>query len=117
MYKISSAQLPVTEHTSFDGWANEMKTWVEEAVANESRLLLFPEWGSLALASLLPENERSNANDMLMAMQKFLPDFHDVFAGLAKQHNRIIVGTSFGVLDKGNIYNRAFVYGSKGIMG
>lgn len=117
MYKVSSAQMPVTQHADLASWTAEITAWVEEAAANGSKLLLFPEFASLSLAGLLTEDERANADGMLLALQRYLPDFHRVHEALAAEHNVVIVAASFAVLEGSDLYNRAFVYGPKGQMG
>jgi predicted amidohydrolase len=115
--KLSSAQLPVTRHGSFKSWAEEMAAWADEAAERGSRLMLFPEFGSLSLASLLDPAQTKNPDEMLLALQTFLPDFQKVFQDLATKHKAVIVASSFITQDAGALYNRAFVYNPAGLMG
>lgn len=115
--KLSTAQLPVTKHGSFESWEQEMKDWAQESADNGSRLMLFPEFGSLSLASLLEPSQTENADEMLWALQKFLPDFQKTFESLAAKHKATIIASSFITEDAGALRNRAFVYGSAGLMG
>ena len=107
---ISSLQLPMDQYASFADWAQDMDRWVKQAKEDGAALVLFPEYGSLALGSLLPEDDRQDGERMLRAMQKFLPDFQNTFETLARQYGLTIVASSFPVTQGDIIYNRAFVY-------
>lgn len=115
---ISSLQLPMDEYSSIAHWAQDMENWVKKAKDDGAALVLFPEYGSLALGSLLPETDRALADDMMRAMQQFLPAFHNTFEDLAKRYDIVIVTSSFPVLEQDDaIYNRAFVYTPDGLQG
>lgn len=115
---ISSLQLPMDAYESITDWAQAMENWVKQAKADGAALVLFPEYGSLSLGSLLPEADRAVADDMMRAMQQFLPEFHSTFKTLAQRYDLIIVTSSFPVLEQDDaIYNRAFVYTPEGLQG
>jgi predicted amidohydrolase len=40
--RVATAQYPITQHSSFDAWANHVHEWVAEASAQEAKLLVFP---------------------------------------------------------------------------
>lgn len=92
---ISSLQLPMDAYESITDWAQAMENWVKQAKADGAALVLFPEYGSLSLGSLLPEADRAVADDMMRAMQQFLPEFHSTFKTLAQRYDLIIVTSSF----------------------
>jgi predicted amidohydrolase len=39
--RVATAQYPITQHSSFDAWANHVHEWVAEASA-KAKLLVFP---------------------------------------------------------------------------
>lgn len=115
---ISSLQLPMDEYSSIAHWAQDMEEWVKKSKEDGAALVLFPEYGSLSLGSLLPEKDREVADDMMRAMQQFLPAFHSTFKDLAQRYDTIIVTSSFPVVEEDDaIYNRAFVYSPDGLQG
>ena len=49
---IASAQYPLYELQSEAQYEDKINQWVEEAVAAEAKLLVFPEYGAMELAAL-----------------------------------------------------------------
>lgn len=114
---IATAQYPITAFTDFDGWKNHTAEWVAAAARRGARLLLFPEYGSMELASLLGAAERSDLRQQVGGMERLLGDFLEVFSTLARQWQVIIVAPSFPVQDGGRVLNRAFVFSARGPAG
>lgn len=113
-FKIAVAQYPILFHKSFSDWKNFIFEFSNSA--KQAQLLLFPEYGSLDLTSLLSEEERQLKNQVYF-IQKYLKDFLDVFAELAKKNNQVVLAPSFPILENKKAYNRAFLFNSKGVMG
>lgn len=114
---IASAQYPVTFHDSFDAWVKHTDTWVRQALADRPQLLLFPEYGSMELVSLLPPEERADIRVQVRGMERLRDDFCAVFAGLARRYGVTIVAPSFPVCVGDAVFNRCFVFGSSGNTG
>ena len=53
--KIAAAQYPIGRFDSFKAWAGNAAAWVANAAKDGAQLLVFPEYGGMALTSLLPE--------------------------------------------------------------
>ncbi len=114
---IASAQYPVTFHASFDAWVQHTGAWVRRALPHRPHLLLFPEYGSLELVSLLPPGERADLRAQVRGLDRLRDDFCAVFAGLARKHGVIIAAPSFPVRAGEAVFNRCFVFGPSGKMG
>lgn len=114
---IASAQYPVTFHDSFEAWVQHTETWVRQALAHRPQLLLFPEYGSMELVSLLPPEEQADIRLQVRAMERLRDDFCAVYARLARKYGVIIAAPSFPVCIGEAVYNRCFVFGPSGKMG
>lgn len=95
-------------------WANytlKIQRWVSEAADNGAKLLLFPEYFSMELASLFPQEVYSSLNKQLDAMQEVFADFLKLFQSQAQQHGLHIVAGSFPVRgEDGSYRNRSYLF-------
>lgn len=114
---IAAAQYPVTFHDSFGAWVQHTETWVRQALAHRPQLLLFPEYGSMELVSVLPPEEQADIRLQVRAMERLRDDFCAVYARLARKYGVIIAAPSFPVCIGEAVYNRCFVFGPSGKMG
>ncbi len=108
--KVALAQYPIGFFESFDEWKEHTKKWVKEACLAHADLLVFPEYGSMELASLLPEEKRSDLKKSIEAMQDFLLDFRAHFSRLSERLDCVIVAPSFPVKTENGFVNRSFVF-------
>jgi len=113
-FKVAVAQYPILFHKSFSDWKNFIFEFSK--LASSSQILVFPEYGSLDLTSLLSEEERQ-LNNQVYFLQKYLKDFLEVFAELAKKNNQVLLAPSFPIVENKKTYNRAFLFNPKGVMG
>ncbi|MCC6462181.1 MAG: carbon-nitrogen hydrolase family protein [Saprospiraceae bacterium] len=114
---LASAQYPVTFHHSFEAWATHTEAWVQAALPGRPQLLLFPEYGSMELVSLLPPELRTDLRGQVRALDALCADFCAVFAGLARRYGVTLVAPSFPVCVGEAVYNRCFVFGPQGRSG
>ena len=114
---IASAQYPVTYHLNFGAWKAHTEAWVRQAADLGAQLLLFPEYGSMELVSLLSPAEQADIRLQVRGMERLRADFCTVFADLALKHGAIIVAPSFPVGVGEVVYNRCYVFGPGGQMG
>lgn len=115
--KIASAQYPIQFHKNFDDWQRYTQSWVEDAVNQEAKLLVFPEYGSMELVSLLSEEIRADIRWQVRELDSLKNDFCSVYAELARKNAVTIVAPSFPVVVDNLIHNRAFVFSPKGLVG
>ena len=115
--KIASAQYPISKHQSLVAWRNHTENWVKKAIDSNADLLVFPEYGSMELVSLLSEEIQLDIHLQIAEMQGLISEFKSTFSDLAIKYNTIIIAPSFPVLESEKYYNRAFVFGPKGLVG
>ncbi|MEA5259196.1 carbon-nitrogen hydrolase family protein [Arcicella aquatica] len=114
---IASAQYPITEHLTFEDWHKHTENWVLNAVQQHAQLLLFPEYGSMELVSIFDKTIQEDIQQQVLALQTLKEAFCKVFAELANKYQVIIVAPSFPVLENDKIFNRAFVFSARGLVG
>ncbi|MDQ3247597.1 MAG: carbon-nitrogen hydrolase family protein [Chloroflexota bacterium] len=106
---VAAAQYGVEFLGSWTNYTRKLERMVSEAAQQEAKLLLFPEYGCLDLASLFPADIYQDLHKQLNALQTLLADFIELHCTLAQQHNVYIVASSFPVrLNDGSFRNRAF---------
>lgn len=116
MLKIASAQYSFAAHQSIDDFKVNAEKWVQEASHNGARLLVFPEYGSIELISLLSLKIQKDLELQLHEIQNFRDDFISCYVELAKKYNVYIVAPSFPWLESpGHFINRAFMIYPSGL--
>jgi predicted amidohydrolase len=115
--KVASAQYPISRHSSINDWKEHTELWVKSAVNQSADLLVFPEYGSMELVSILSEEIQKDLHVQIDKMQSFLPEFIETYKELATRYNVIIVAPSFPVKSNVNYFNRAYVFKPKGLAG
>lgn len=109
-FRIASAQYDIGFPRGWDDYVAKAQGWVGEAVAQGARLLVFPEYFSMELAALFPEEVYKSLARQLDAMQDLLPDFLMLYTDLAEQHGVTICAGSFPVRQSDGSYrNRSFL--------
>jgi predicted amidohydrolase len=106
---VAAAQYGVEFLASWQHYANKLDYLVEEAAAQGAQVLVFPEYGCLELASLLPAAVYAHLHKQLEALQEVLPNFLHLHRTLSQRHGVYLVASSFPVqLSDGGYRNRAF---------
>ncbi|MDO6460462.1 carbon-nitrogen hydrolase family protein [Granulosicoccaceae sp. 1_MG-2023] len=109
--RIAAAQYPVTRFDDWDGWAQWQRDWVSDAAAEGARLLLFPEYCAMELASLFGDEVALDLHGQLDVLQSLLPQYRQQFAALAGEFSVTIQAGTFPVrLDDGRMVNRAMLF-------
>ena len=114
---IASAQYPITQLADFAGWQKHIESWVADAAAKGAELLLFPEYGSMELVSIMAPEIQQDIVRQVTAMDSFKTSFCNVFVKLALHYNVIIVAPSLPVIENSKHLNRVFVFSPKGLAG
>jgi predicted amidohydrolase len=110
-FRLAAAQYDIGFLKNWDEYAAKIGRWVEEAVNERAKLLLFPEYFSMELASLFPEEVYRSLSRQLRELQALLPDFLALFRELAERHGVYLVAGSFPVRQPdGHYRNRAFLF-------
>ena len=114
LVRIAAAQYPISYFHTTQNYQAKIQRWVEEAVQNKAQLLLFPEYASLELGSLLTPALQSDLVGQLEAIQAYLPLLIATHQTLAQQHQITIVAGSFPektVVNGQAVYvNRSYVF-------
>ena len=110
--RVASAQYDISFFNSWDEYSQKITRWVNEAVANGAQLLVFPEYGSMELPSMLGEDVLQDMHKQFAEMQTLWADVQALHLALAAEHRLLILGASFPLLmDDGSYRNRAVLYG------
>ncbi|MGI9212105.1 MAG: carbon-nitrogen hydrolase family protein [Methylococcaceae bacterium] len=109
--RLATAQYDIGEFGDFDEYRQKMTRWVDTAVSEGARLLLFPEYFSMELVSLFPDDIRRSLPRQLESMQSLLPDFMMLCMDLAETHGIYLVAGTFPVRQTDHRYlNRSFLF-------
>lgn len=115
--KVAAAQYDISFFEQWSDFADKLTKWVSLAAAQQAKLLVLPEYGSMELPSLLGEKIYKDLNGQLHAMQTIYPQWQALHEALARQFDVIILATSYPVLqDDGSFRNRANLYGPDGLI-
>jgi predicted amidohydrolase len=116
-YTIALAQYPIEQLASFEAWQEKIATWVGRAAAQDARLLVFPEYASMELASLDPASMADLGETLRFVAG--LKDRVDAYhAALAAAHDLYIVAGSIPCpLADGRVVNRATLFTPDGRSG
>ena len=110
-FRLAAAQYDIGFFRSWDEYAAKIGRWVEAAVEEGAKLLLFPEYFSMELASLFPEQVYKSLSQQLREMQALLPEFTALFGGLSERYGVYLVAGTFPVRQPDAQYrNRAFLF-------
>ena len=115
--KIALAQYPIGRFASLDDWQTDTAKWVTRAAKDGATLLSFPEYGGMALTSLLPQALQQDLRGQLPALEEFHQDFVATYAALARKHRVFIQAPSLPVMVDGRPRNRAYLFGPSGDFG
>lgn len=109
--KIATAQYDISFLENWKSYEQKIERWVVGAISQDAKILLFPEYFSMELASLFGQPIYSSLSKQLDAMQSLHADFIELFTSLAKQYQCIIQAGTFPVLIESESYrNRAYLF-------
>lgn len=112
--RLACAQYPIGRFADFKAWADNAASWVAGAVREGAQLLVFPEYGGMELASLLPPHLQADLKGQIPALSAFHDDFVGAYAALARTHGVHILAPSLPVAAGGTIRNRAWLLSPAG---
>lgn len=108
---IATAQYDISFLENWKSYEQKIERWVVDAISQDAKILLFPEYFSMELASLFGQPIYSSLSKQLAAMQSLHADFIELFTSLAKQYQCIIQAGTFPVLIESESYrNRAYLF-------
>ena len=115
--KVAAAQYDIGFFNQWDDFADKLTQWVKEAAEVNAKLLVFPEYCSMELASLFGEVVYTDLGKQLHAMQDVYPQWQDLHLQLAKQYDVMMLASTFPVMqENGTFRNRANLYAPDGLI-
>lgn len=115
--KIAVSAYPITFHADFSAWQLHFEAWVKAVAPEQPDVIVFPEYGSIELVSIFPEEIRRNLIWQIQEMQGLWEGFQSTCAALAKKYNCILVAPSFPLKIDDHFVNRVTVYSPDGTSG
>jgi predicted amidohydrolase len=117
-FRIATAQYPIGFLEDWQTYQRHIEWWAQTAVDNGARMLLWPEYAAMELASLFGREVQQDLQLQLRAMQDLLGDFRKLYRALSSQHNVVIQPGTFPVRQFDGAYrNRAYLYTPAGEIG
>ena len=116
-FTLAAAAYDLTWFDHFDDHAAKLEAWVEAAAGQGAKLLVFPEYGAMELASL---GGRAVAGDLEAALHEVARQgaaSDALHLDLARRHDCLILGASRPFFAGPRPVNRATLYGPEGIIG
>lgn len=115
MIRVASAAWPIDRHPDWASYAAKLEAWVTEAAGNGARLLVFPEYGNMELASLLDPAVAVDAAAQVAPLAAMADEAARLHALLAQRHGvHILAGSMVERDERGLIVNRARLFGPEG---
>jgi predicted amidohydrolase len=116
--KVAVAQYDIGFFNHFDEFAAKLEGWFQHAYQQNAELLVFPEYGSMELASVFGETVYSDLHQQLYAMQSLYKDYQACYAEFAKRYNTLVLASSFPLqITDRSFRNRANLFGPDGLIG
>ena len=116
-FVIAAAQYPIEALASWEAYAAKIARWVGEAATAGARLAVFPEYGSMELASLDPATMSDLAGSMEF-VGSLLPRVDALHAALARDRGMHLLAASAPALrSDGAWVNRARLFAPSGKVG
>ncbi|MDD2660251.1 MAG: carbon-nitrogen hydrolase family protein [Methylococcales bacterium] len=109
--RIAAAQYDISFLENWQAYQLKIERWVADATAKDAKILVFPEYFSMELASLFGRDIYSSLSRQLTAMQSLHDDFTGLFKKLARKYQCIIQSGTFPVCIEPGIYrNRGYLF-------
>ena len=109
--KIAAAQYDISFLETWENYQKKSEFWVRDAAEQGAKILLFPEYNTMELASLFSKAVYSSLNEQLGALQTVHKMFLNLFQSLSQQYQCLIQAGSFPVqISEGVYHNRAYLF-------
>ncbi len=116
-FTVAAAQYPIEALADWASYVAKLGLWVERAAAGGAALAVFPEYGSMELASLDPATMGDLAGS-LESVAALVPQVDALHADLAARHGLHILAASIPArLEDGRFVNRARLFTPHGKVG
>lgn len=113
----AAANYPILHYNDLKIWQSDTEGWVKNAVKHRAHVLLFPEYGSMSLISLFDSTIQQDICQQVRSINQLKDTFGDTFLRLAHKYNIVIIAPSIPVIQGNAIFNRAYVFSPRGMVG
>ena len=93
--RVAACAYPIERLTSFAQYEDKQARLIEDASSQGAKLLVFPEYGSMELSSLLSSDEQRTLASELAGVQRFLAPMLELFAKLSARYGVHVLSPSF----------------------
>ncbi len=115
--KVATAAYPLDFLTSWAQYEDKIADWVSGAAGQGAKLLVFPEYGAMELATLAGAEAAGDLERSLFAVSDRLPEADRLHERLAKEFNVHILAASGPAATDQRPVNRARLFAPNGQMG
>lgn len=113
--QIAVAAYPIDWHNRWNEYVGKLRLWVRTGVEGGAKLLAFPEFAALELASLAGEDNAGDPARAAEALTARIKDVDDLHASLAREFGAVILAASGPMRDRdGTVHNRARLFAPDG---
>ncbi len=110
--RIACVQYKVRKIESFADFANQVEYFVETAADYRSDFVMFPEFISVQLLSII--EPMSAIQGIRRLSTEFTERFIDLMSGLARKYGLYIIGGSHPIEEDGKLYNKCLIFDPEG---
>lgn len=116
-FTVAAAQYPIERFRAFADYEIKITRWVIDAAKKGARLIVFPEYGAMELASIAADSA-GDLKRSIETMQDFLPAAYDLHKNLAIQQQVYICAASAPLRQAdGSFRNTARLFAPSGKVG
>jgi predicted amidohydrolase len=115
LLRIAAAQYPLSDLADLAAYEAKIGGWVAQAAGQGAEVLVFPEYGSMELASIAGKGR--DIQGALDAVSALIPEVDRVHSALARRHGVLIVAGSAPQRRGSLTLNVARVFGPSGAAG
>ena len=113
--QIAVAAYPIDWHNRWNEYVGKLRLWTRLGAESGGRLLVYPEFAALELASLAGERNASDARRAVEALTARIKDVDDLHASLAREFGALILAASAPLRTReGEVFNRARLFAPDG---
>ncbi len=115
--RVASLQYYIRPVSTFQDFAEQVRSLVETAADYECHLMVFPEYFTVQLLTL--NDTQKPIRDQIRELAGHAPRFQELMSGLARDNGIYIVAGTIPVRDdeSGHVYNDSMIFGPDGAMG
>ena len=114
MFKVGLAQYPIHFYKTENDWVTNLDKWFGDAKSQGCEMVVFPEYASMELVSLLKDSYKMTLHQQLEKIQDLHNSFLDLFKKMAVKYSVYTIAPSFPIAVGNKYINRAYVISPNG---